>query len=438
MFRSDTADFASWLEPGILRTQLAQRLGSRPNRRVEVGLVYRGESECDAVGIGQAAPSSPSTTPFHCGCLAKLLTSALVVRAASDGMLALDDSIARFLEGRGETDFGRITVRHLLEHRSGLDQPEARLRIARVGEGFIDQEALLGAIAPVLRLAAPGEMFTYSNTGAWLLAALLEKMTGRTYRALLAEFFAASGMTDAARLVGDVDVVDLCPATGGDLRLTMRDLLAMMRHHCIATGDGRTYFGVDPVVAESQVAPMSGWSSVERGIRLGWKYYGRGWFGHDSSAAGVSIVLRIHPHENAGIVVVSEGRPAILVAARLMPGLFGDFANARMPGPLSAEEMASLDLESCVGRYEGAATILEVLKRDGALQIEVNHRVPDVARNTTSLRASLTAAADGVFLPRPLYPHVLPIVQFIWCGQQRDRYIWNGRRVWRRTAPACG
>ena len=73
-----------------------------------------------------------------------------------------------------------ITLRHLLTHTSGLDDPF-------VGSGFLavsgEQKPLSTVMQTWLpaRLDEPGEVRLYSNFGYGLIGAVIEQVTGERY-----------------------------------------------------------------------------------------------------------------------------------------------------------------------------------------------------------------------------------------------------------------
>jgi D-alanyl-D-alanine carboxypeptidase len=84
--------------------------------------VAAGDGPPTIVASGQAdREAGTSMTPgaaYFIGSISKTYTAVTVLRLAEDGDLSLDDTVARFLPSfpRGS----EITIRHLLEHTSGL------------------------------------------------------------------------------------------------------------------------------------------------------------------------------------------------------------------------------------------------------------------------------------------------------------------------------
>jgi hypothetical protein len=158
----------------------------RSSSTILVGVIASGRSAYAAAGAPKdARPESAeaSNRQLRTGCVTKLLTATLALRACRDGLLALDDDVASVLPAAEPLE--SITLRHLLEHRHGLDD-SALASVPRRADGFIAAERLVAALAGP-RLGTPGELYSYSNAGAWLAAAALERASGRRYAALLAD-----------------------------------------------------------------------------------------------------------------------------------------------------------------------------------------------------------------------------------------------------------
>ncbi len=125
-----------------------------------------------------------TATPFILGSLTKSFTALAIVQAADAGEIGLDSSVQRYLPWfhvRDRAASARITVRHLLNHTSGLPKA-AGLQLVRGAEAATRAEQ-----ARLLRRVElhhpPGSAFEYSNANYWLLGLVLETVTGQPYAA---------------------------------------------------------------------------------------------------------------------------------------------------------------------------------------------------------------------------------------------------------------
>lgn len=119
------------------------------------------------------------------GSLTKVLTGTALVRMAEAGVVDVDDPVRRWLPGAPETG---ITLRHLMEHTSGLPRLPPGLTGPRT-DPYADftpdrLRRLVGRLDEIAERAA-GEKAEYSNLGYAVLGAALEEAAGQPYEELL-------------------------------------------------------------------------------------------------------------------------------------------------------------------------------------------------------------------------------------------------------------
>lgn len=111
------------------------------------------------------------------------------------GRLVLDDSITRFVDDVPADKRG-ITIRHLLTGRSGLpDFVDEPARDWNPDLAWIDRETLERRVLTRPLLFAPGTERRHSHAAFGLLAAIIERVDGRSYREFVrAEILQPVGM----------------------------------------------------------------------------------------------------------------------------------------------------------------------------------------------------------------------------------------------------
>jgi len=150
-------------------------------------------------GNSQAIPLD-TAAQYAIGSVTKMFTAVMVLQLVEQGKLTLQTPLSRFFPKIPLAD--RITIQMLLGHRSGLpdyinDPIESFATDSCLSLYGYDQQKVLSAVqwmqAPVtkdsiLRLIiqskrhfSPGTQIGYNNSGYWLLAAIMEKVTGRSY-----------------------------------------------------------------------------------------------------------------------------------------------------------------------------------------------------------------------------------------------------------------
>ncbi|MCO1575965.1 beta-lactamase family protein [Crossiella sp. SN42] len=178
--------------PEIPVAELRDRLTSLAAKGdITAGLVHVQDGATrwsDAVGVRDLASGAPAQAHghFRIGSVTKTFVATVLLQLADERRLTLDDPIARHLPGvvpGGE----RITVRHVLQHTSGLpdymSEPGYSTNRWR-GEARFDDYSP----AQLLRVAfatkppfGPGESWRYSNTNYVVAGLLIEKLTGHRY-----------------------------------------------------------------------------------------------------------------------------------------------------------------------------------------------------------------------------------------------------------------
>lgn len=134
---------------------------------------------------------------FHVASVSKQFTDAAIVLLAQEGKLSLDDDVRKYVPEL--PDFGsRITIRHLIHHTSGLRDQWALLGLAgwRYSLDLITDQDVLDVMSVQKDLNfKPGEKHTYCNTGYTLLAQIVKRVSGKSFREFTSErIFAPLGM----------------------------------------------------------------------------------------------------------------------------------------------------------------------------------------------------------------------------------------------------
>lgn len=128
-----------------------------------------------------AAPITPATV-FDIASVSKQFTGFAISTLIQEGKISPDDEIHKYLPEVPQ--FGKvITVRNLIHHTSGLRDWPATLHAAgwRWDESF-SYEDIMRMVKQQRELDfEPGSQYSYSNTGYNLLAAIVAKVSGKTF-----------------------------------------------------------------------------------------------------------------------------------------------------------------------------------------------------------------------------------------------------------------
>jgi D-alanyl-D-alanine carboxypeptidase len=220
-----------------------------PNRAVlEDGEVVK----VQGFGLADLEHSVPVTTEtaFQVASLGKQFTAAAVLLLAEDGRLELDDLISRHLEGTPPS-WAAITIRHLLNHTSGLPDYESLLWNASCMRRDYTERGFVDVVAAAPLLFTPGTDWAYSNSGYMVLGAMVNELVGVHWGEFLAErVFAKAGMA-TAQAVSESKIIPnraraykLADGEYANQRVTPFTFMA--------TGDGALYLSITDLVRWDQ------------------------------------------------------------------------------------------------------------------------------------------------------------------------------------------
>ena len=138
-------------------------------------------------GMANLETGTPITAAsiFHVASVSKQFTAMAIMLLQRDGKLSVDDDIHKYLPEI--PDYGqKITIRHLLNHTSGLRDQWELLIMARGGrfeENRITEDDVLDIVSRQKALNfTPGAEYLYSNTGYTLSAIIVKRVSGKSLR----------------------------------------------------------------------------------------------------------------------------------------------------------------------------------------------------------------------------------------------------------------
>jgi D-alanyl-D-alanine carboxypeptidase len=152
----------------------------------------RGDDAMDVYRAGVAdLASREQPQPYDAmriASVAKAFSGAVSLLLTGWGMLGLDDTIAQRLPSL-PASWGRVTLRELLQHTSGLPdysaEPAFHEELAQDPHHIFAPNQLLAYAASEPLQFPPGTQYQYSNSDNIAVALMAEAATGRTYEQLL-------------------------------------------------------------------------------------------------------------------------------------------------------------------------------------------------------------------------------------------------------------
>lgn len=255
-------------------------------------------------------------TNFRLASITKQFTATAVLMLVERGKLDLDDSIRKHFPAF-PTFADRITVRHLLQHTSGIQDYEPLY-----GDQFPGQVHDRGVVEIIRQTDsanfAPGSAYSYSNSGYAILAVLVENLSGRSFPDFLHENIFAP--LDMSGTVAFVDGVTTVANRAFGYRITDSGVeYADQSAWSAVLGDGGVYSSVLDLVKWDQALYSGGLLSQSfraASLTPGLEDYGFGFrideyrshkrIHHSGSTSGFRNHMQQFPDERLSIIILTN------------------------------------------------------------------------------------------------------------------------------------
>lgn len=191
---------SSRTDPRSARLDEVARSYTPGNAFMGAVLVVDGDSVLLDKGYGQAdaewnIPDAPDVK-FRLGSLTKQFTATLVLLLQQDGKLNIADPVSKYLPDTPKS-WEKITLANLLGHTSGIPNftSDKDFGTWRMSSHTTAEELVFFRDKPLE--FDPGSKFEYSNSNYEVLGAVIEKVSGKSYKEMLQErIFDPLGMKD--------------------------------------------------------------------------------------------------------------------------------------------------------------------------------------------------------------------------------------------------
>lgn len=327
-------------EPGLVdAAQLVEEWAEANDVIGAVAAVYAADGSADRYTVGwqdrEAAVPTVAEDVYRIGSITKLFTAALVLDLVEDGIVVLEDPVAKYIPGAA----AGMSIADLLAHTSGLRDIEVAAGIAQVfadgGTVAPPEAALIDSLGGELAFA-PGTRQSYSSIGYLALDAVLVAATDQSYETLLtARVLEPLGLSST-----QIESVDSKLPTGyerlgpGSPAISLAQVPttgfargAGAAGALVATSDDvasfiRALFANELLTAES-LELMQAVEPPRTDYGLGLSRYQIGDFvawGHNGRTIGFASSARHDPVSGVTVVVLSNdgGAPTEVLAARLL------------------------------------------------------------------------------------------------------------------------
>ncbi len=328
-------------------------------------------------------PMTPQSV-LRIGSISKQFVSICIAILAEQGRLAFDDDIRTFLPEM--RDYGEpITIRHLLHHTSGIREYLTLVDLIGKPEGSVFGYTTRELVELLARQQAlvfdPGDRFSYTNSGYFLLAEIITRVSG-----MKASAFAQENVFDPldmshSRFYDDPNAIipnqafGYSPTPDGAYRLdvlrseVIGDLGVITTVEDLLHWDNNFYENKLGAGSNDLIATMFTRGRTDAGEELSYalgvelgSYRGLNTMGHGGSAVGYVAEFLQFPQQRFSVVVLanlSSFRPGRLARRVADVYLADQFTEPRAadgearprPTPPEAITLPTAELEAFVGDF---------------------------------------------------------------------------------------
>lgn len=342
-------------------------------------LVTKGGETLFSQGYGLAnvehrVPNAPDTK-FRLGSITKQFTAMAILILNEQGKLKLDDPIGKYIDDAPKAWEG-VTIHHLLTHTSGVHSYTSDLEYAMKMAHPETVKTMIARFKGKPLDFKPGEKFSYSNSGYFLLGAVIEKVTGKSYQAFLkAAIFDPLGMKDTGydhpktvlphRASGymrgpagleNAPYLDMAqPYAAGSLYSTVEDLARWDRALAAGKLISKDFYTKMYTPAKGDYA--YGWSVTTRS--------GRKEIGHGGGINGFATQILRYPEQDVCAIVLCNVLPTNpgKVARDLAAIALGE--PYRLPAEHKVAKVDPKVFDAYAGRYRLTPDLILTVTREG-------------------------------------------------------------------------
>ena len=195
--QSPGAPKLSDIQAKLSESQMIAAIANDLDRRAAAGdfsgvvLIAKNEKVLlhQAYGFADRERKIPNTieTTFHLASVGKMFTAIAIARLVKDGKLSYTDTVAKALpDYRNKAVAEKVTIHQLLTHTAGFGTFFESPGFVK-GKTYENSTAEIPVYQDEKPFFEPGARWRYSNAGYSLLGAIIERLSGKTYRQYVLE-----------------------------------------------------------------------------------------------------------------------------------------------------------------------------------------------------------------------------------------------------------
>ena len=360
--------------------QLIQALGEEGLTGAVWSIIDKEEIQLGAWGSANASTGQAMSTEnrVHIGSVTKTLIATGILRMATKGELPLETLVRDILP---EIEFinpwresNPVTVRHLLDHTSGLEDARLWQIFSLKPAPQNDLMEVFSRDPDVLKLRTiPGSQFSYSNMGYTMLGLIIERISGKPYEEYLDnELLKPIGMTrstfhfvdheaDPSLAMGHFEEGQTQEAVPSYLRPAMQFTTTahdMGRLAQFLMSDG--YVDGQPFIHSSllqQMGHVRSTDAAKNGLQLGYalglsyrdRYDVLGYY-HSGNTVGYRATLYLFPQDQKAFFI-SFNADSETANYRRFNKIMIDGMNLKKPTQSKEKQASKNDLTNWTGYY---------------------------------------------------------------------------------------
>lgn len=358
-----------------------------------LGILHNDEEYACGLGVTSLENPLPVTpdTLFQIGSITKTFVGLTVMRLAERGKIDIDKPVRTYLPElklKDEAVAAAVTMRHLLTHTSGWEGDYFN----DYGEGPEALSIMIEKLRELDQITAPGEYFSYCNSGFYLAGRVIEAVTHESFESVVQElvldplnmnrsyFFARDIITHrvvSGHLVKEGKAQTALPwfigraaNPAGGLVCSVSELFKYARYQF---GDGY------PLLSKSDMAEMRT-GSVQTG---GSSLMGITWFlddlsgvqmiSHGGGTHGQVTFLCIVPEEHFALAILTNSSSGGKVIQAVQKTALRLFLNREIPQTKTKKriKMNEEALHEYSGKYSNISGNMDITLHDGKLRLQI-------------------------------------------------------------------
>jgi CubicO group peptidase (beta-lactamase class C family) len=279
-------------------------------------IIYSG-----AFGLENKANNIPNklTTKFSLGSIGKTFTGVLIMQLVERGQLKLSDTLEKYFPDFPYPEKSKILISHLLTHSSGLGNYFTHREYKSKMQTLRHIKDVLPLVYDQKLLFQPGEKYQYSNSGMIILGAILEKVSGMSYREYLKkQILIPAGMNDSGIFYPEEPVPDRAI---GYSKIDENKYKVETEREFPAFSDGGLYSTVldmlkydralyeNKLLSQNAKETMFSMTGPSKNYALGWEtgdFMGETFVGHVGGCPGFASDFIRFPEKQRMIIVLSN------------------------------------------------------------------------------------------------------------------------------------